>query len=117
MKYDQYSTAILAHCYVFFFEDLGLLDRLGFDDDQKAMKGLKNFVIKMTRQYYDVPYHNFAHGFSIAQRIYVILKQNENTPTSIFHQFTDLEKFALLIAALGHDVKHPGLSNWYIIKS
>jgi len=92
----------------FFFDDLGLTQRLGLNN-------LHKFVNQIFMKYHTVPYHNFAHGFGIAQRIYVILKQNENSNT-IFGQFTDLEKLALILAGIGHDAGHPGLSNWYVIK-
>jgi hypothetical protein len=58
-----------------------------------------------------VPFHNFWHAFSVMQAVFVIGERNEQ-----LRSFVNQEEFAvLLMAALGHDVCHPGLNNSYLI--
>lgn len=53
------------------------------------------------------PFHNFYHGFAVAQSIYYLISQ-----TSISKIISDdLMKFTLLFSGLCHDVSHTGRNN------
>ena len=52
------------------------------------------------------PYHNFRHAFDVAQMTYFILKVCEAGEL-----LTMTEVLALVLAALCHDIDHPGVNN------
>lgn len=58
------------------------------------------------------PYHNFRHGCDVAHTVYKLI-----TDSRIHMVLSQLEVFALITAALAHDIGHPGLNNGYLIAS
>jgi hypothetical protein len=56
-----------------------------------------------------VPFHNFFHAFNVAQTVYYFL-----VVCDVGKHFESLEIFALLLAALCHDIDHPGLNNTFL---
>ena len=64
---DNYQTAIPM--MVFMFNDVGLLDKFNIPE-----RKLYSFLIAVKQHYYDNPYHNFLHAFSVLHVCYVILK-------------------------------------------
>ena len=58
------------------------------------------------------PYHNFRHGCDVAHTVYKLI-----TDSRIHIILSQLEVFALVTAALAHDIGHPGLNNGYLIAS
>lgn len=73
---------------------------------------LRNFILAIRQHYHQNPFHNFLHGFSVLHATYLILSDEKS-----FVSFTSLEKLACMIAALCHDVDHPGHSNKYEVSS
>ena len=51
----------------------------------------------------DVPYHNFYHVADVAHTVYRMITLSES-----FICMSQLEKYALLLAAVCHDMDHPG---------
>ena len=97
--FDQFSVDDLqkVRSAVFMFVDLfGLAE---FD-----IKALTRFCLTVRKNYRRVPYHNWTHGFAVANSMYAILKQRPNT-------FTRLESIALFIGSLCHDLDHRGKNN------
>jgi cAMP-specific phosphodiesterase 4 len=56
---------------------------------------------------HEAPYHNFVHAVDALQTLYVTFMLGGD------RLFSPLERFALCVAALCHDLDHPGLSNAY----
>ena len=56
-------------------------------------------------------YHNFHHAFFVAHRVYKLLTSSEIYP------LTQREMLCLLIAAVCHDVDHPGTDNDFEIST
>ena len=73
---------------------------------------LTNFILEVSKRYFDNPYHNFLHAFNVTHVSYLILSQ-----TSILQYFSSLDVFICLIASLCHDIEHPGFTNGHIINS
>lgn len=65
---DDYEK---ARCAMFMFVDLFGLNR--FDK-----KSLIKFTLTVKKNYRRVPYHNWSHGFSVANSMYSIIKSSEN---------------------------------------
>ncbi|XP_073974522.1 probable 3',5'-cyclic phosphodiesterase pde-5 isoform X1 [Rhodnius prolixus] len=88
---------------VFMFRDLFGLAR--FDRDS-----LIRFILTVKKNYRRVPYHNWTHGFSVANSMYAIIKHSNGT-------FTSNECLALYIGALCHDLDHRGKNNKFMLET
>ena len=83
-------------------------------DELKLDKFL--MVLSKTYQNKKALYHTALHGTDVCYSTLLILtflKNNENKIENI----SELDKVSLIIAALGHDVGHPGLTNKFLINS
>uniref|UniRef100_A0A5K3EUI7 PDEase domain-containing protein n=1 Tax=Mesocestoides corti TaxID=53468 RepID=A0A5K3EUI7_MESCO len=67
---------------------------------------LIRFTLTVRKNYRDVIYHNWYHGFSVAHAAYAQIKCEDA-------KFTEVEKLCILIAALCHDLDHRGRDNSY----
>eukprot|EP01060_Flectonema_neradi_P009117 TRINITY_DN16519_c0_g1_i3.p1 TRINITY_DN16519_c0_g1~~TRINITY_DN16519_c0_g1_i3.p1 ORF type:complete len:1163 (+),score=177.37 TRINITY_DN16519_c0_g1_i3:66-3554(+) len=70
------------------------------------------FIRVVQRKYRNVPYHNFTHAFDVTQAICVYLSM---MPDGKY--ITNLERFALIVTALCHDIDHMGLNNSFQLKA
>ncbi|XP_001664102.2 probable 3',5'-cyclic phosphodiesterase pde-5 [Aedes aegypti] len=95
---DDFQKAIYS---VFMFKDLFGLSR--FDKTS-----LIRFTLTVKKNYRRVPYHNWTHGFSVANTMYSIIK---NCP----HVFRPNECLALFIGSLCHDLDHRGKNNKFML--
>lgn len=73
---------------------------------------IQNFIVAMKSHYHPNPFHNFLHAFSVVHATYLLL-----TTTSAAQMLQPLDIASCLIAALGHDVDHPGHTNGFEIVS
>lgn len=84
------------------------------------------FITDLSSIYHEEnPYHNFAHAIDVLQCIYYFLCQMgllpfANGTTVITNQksyriLRPKDILALLIAAIGHDVAHPGVNNSFLV--
>lgn len=73
---------------------------------------LWNFVQEVSTYYQDVPYHNFYHCTDVAHATFLLLDRLRGPA-----KLTALECFALMIAAVAHDMDHPGVNNAYLVNS
>ncbi|KAI9355004.1 hypothetical protein BD770DRAFT_324354, partial [Pilaira anomala] len=117
------STDDLIHCGVMIISQVFTLPEVThFTQDQ-----LYQFITDLSSIYHDEnPYHNFAHAIDVLQCIYFFLCQMGLLPLANGTQIvTDPKAYrilrpkdilALLIAAIGHDVAHPGVNNAFLHK-
>lgn len=70
---------------------------------------LIKFTLTVKQNYHDFPYHNWKHALTVTHTMYCILKRHSEI-------FTKLERLALLIACLAHDIDHRSVSNQYLRK-
>ncbi|GBL86193.1 putative 3',5'-cyclic phosphodiesterase pde-5 [Araneus ventricosus] len=77
---------------------------------QKFMKidhdSLLRFTLTVRKNYRRVPYHNWTHGFCVANSANVVLRKSG--------VFKPLEELALYVACLCHDVDHRGKTNQFL---
>ncbi|KAL5258630.1 hypothetical protein ACHWQZ_G009192 [Mnemiopsis leidyi] len=85
------------------FMDLDLINKFRID-----FQSLIRWSITVRKNYRDVMYHNWRHGFNVAQMMFAML-----TSGQMSQQFTDLEVFALLVGSLCHDIDHRGTTNQF----
>ncbi|CAC5410936.1 PDE10 [Mytilus coruscus] len=68
------------------------------------------FTMTVKKNYRNVPYHNWAHAFSVAHAVYTVIKTTK-------HSFSPVECLALYVACLCHDLDHRGKTNAFMVKS
>ncbi|GJQ80089.1 hypothetical protein Trydic_g19372 [Trypoxylus dichotomus] len=68
---------------------------------------LIKYVLTLRNFYRNTPYHNYEHGFNVCHCMYNLLIRNRD-------RFTEIEKKALMIATLAHDVDHGGVTNNFL---
>lgn len=68
------------------------------------------FTLTVKKNYRNVPYHNWAHAFSVAHAVYTVIKTAK-------HKFSPVECLALYVACLCHDLDHRGKTNAFMVKS
>ena len=74
---------------------------------------LSNLIETIAINYQDNPFHNFYHGFSVFQLLYVLSERNQRF--SIF--LNPNEESLLLLSGLGHDLNHPGVNNVFMVNT
>lgn len=74
---------------------------------------LSNLIETIAINYQDNPFHNFYHGFSVFQLLYVLSERNQR----FSHFLNPNEERLLLLSALGHDLNHPGVNNVFMINT
>lgn len=77
-----------------------------------SQQRLQNFIMVIKENYHPNPFHNFMHAFSVVHTAYLLL-----STTEAGRMLRPLDIAGCLIAALCHDVDHPGHTNAYEIQS
>eukprot|EP00929_Paragymnodinium_shiwhaense_P001806 TRINITY_DN102015_c0_g1_i1.p1 TRINITY_DN102015_c0_g1~~TRINITY_DN102015_c0_g1_i1.p1 ORF type:complete len:931 (-),score=177.56 TRINITY_DN102015_c0_g1_i1:206-2998(-) len=72
---------------------------------------LQRFVAGCEKEYLPNPFHNFAHAADVCHGTWRMMRL---IGSDAF--LTELESFALMIAAVGHDLGHPGVNNPFLIE-
>ena len=93
-----------------------MLDSFGLINDKiMPTEKLEPFLISVENQYLiSTLYHNSLHGADITQSICLFF--NYSNAEEISHTKA-LDLLSIIIAALGHDIGHPGLTNNFHINS
>ena len=93
-----------------------ILDSFGlYSDDIISTEKLDPFLVSISNQYHKTTlYHNSMHGADVTQSLclYFLNSNAEEICQSLI-----LDLLGILIAALGHDLGHPGLTNPFHINS
>jgi cyclophilin family peptidyl-prolyl cis-trans isomerase len=72
----------------------------------------QTFVTATESSYLPNPYHNFAHVVDVLHTVCRILKI---THSELF--LSELEQFSVVVAAIAHDMGHPGVNNPFLIEA
>ena len=87
-------------------ENLGLLD-----EDILNQNKLDNFLTSLSSQYKKTTlYHNSMHGADVTQSSYLFLTHSNAEKVA---KTNIIDILSIIIAGLGHDLGHPGLTNMY----
>ena len=87
------------------FMEVGLYENGMVNDDL-----LSNFLKEVKKNYHDNPYHNFHHVIDVTHDVYRILRLTEDRL-----DLTQYERMSLMVAAISHDMDHPGVNNAYLV--
>ncbi|CAK6433379.1 unnamed protein product [Pipistrellus nathusii] len=97
----------LVKCGIQMYYELGVVRKF-----QVPQEVLVRFLFSVSKGYRRVTYHNWRHGFNVAQTMFTLL-----TTGKLRSYYTDLEAFAMVTAGLCHDIDHRGTNNLYQMKS
>ncbi|KAJ3030805.1 UNVERIFIED_CONTAM: hypothetical protein HDU68_007722 [Siphonaria sp. JEL0065] len=86
------------------FEDLGFRQKYKISQDKMA-----KYILTVRKNYRGNQYHNFTHATCVAHALYLLAKQNVLTEFG----FSDVEIYAMFIAAFNHDIDHRGTNNTF----
>ena len=89
-------------------ENLGLIDEEILNIDK-----LDSFLVSVSSEYLETTlYHNSLHGIDVTQSCYIFFLYSNAEKIA---RTNVLDLLSIFIAALGHDIGHPGLTNTYHI--
>lgn len=89
------------------FESSGLSSRFGINN-----QSLHSFVSTLQSHYNPVPYHNWNHAFSVTLLAWMMVESPD-----IKARLSDVGRLSVLVAALCHDLDHPGVGNDFLTKA
>ena len=99
---ELYDVVIYVFSSLHFFEDFNI-----------HMDTFRFFIHEIATKYIDSnTYHNFKHGVDVLHANYRLIMV-----PSLNEVFTRLEMLSMLVAALAHDVGHPGVNNVFLVKA
>lgn len=125
--FDAYSFTLdelLYIAYIILLEPF--LECVNYRKSKYSKKLLMNrlaaFLFYIRDSYHsENPFHNFRHAVDVLQATNHFLKRIATPDSLSAHkfplQFTFSEQFALLLAALGHDMGHPAVTNKVLSES
>lgn len=100
-SYSKLLLSLRGQKKVVVFQELGFIEKYHIDKAKLA-----RFILLVSKGYRDVPYHNWSHAFAVSHFSYLLLRTK-----SVQEKLTDIERFALLVGSLCHDIDHRGTSN------
>ncbi|KAJ3013162.1 hypothetical protein HKX48_005906 [Thoreauomyces humboldtii] len=93
---------------------LGMFVKNGLVPNSAVLCGLLDFIIDVADGYFDNPYHSFLHAMDVTYMVYWALV---DLALAEELAFSTIDYVALIIAALTHDVLHPGVNNLFHVNA
>ncbi|CAG9462333.1 unnamed protein product [Pedinophyceae sp. YPF-701] len=91
---------------------LEMMDTTGAFDGQISRRKTALLLSKLRGEYIDNPYHNFRHAIDVMHTCHhLLLLMNPRLRPC------PLEQYAVLLAAIAHDVGHPGVNNAFLVET
>lgn len=111
----------LQELIVTMFEQLNLIDCSASNEqsnmDRKSItseRTLRRFLAIICKRYNNKnPYHNVYHCVDVSHATFLMINMLKDSNANL----SQLECFALMVAAVAHDVDHPGVNNSYLVSS
>jgi hypothetical protein len=105
---------IVGYSNVLPFAGRLILENLGLIDEEiLTIEKLDPFLVTVSNTYkQDVLYHNCLHGTDVTQSCYIFFSHSNAEKIA---NTNVLDLLSIFIAALGHDIGHPGLNNTFQI--
>ncbi|TPX75282.1 hypothetical protein CcCBS67573_g03449 [Chytriomyces confervae] len=110
---DMFKLCDLSEGHPLYFSGMWIVEKTDFLDRYRIGTGkFKSWLLMMEREYSPLPYHNRLHAADVLQGFNYMAFHGQWASA-----FTPIEKFAGLLAAIGHDIDHTGFSNQFLVKS
>lgn len=109
--WDFYAPSLgpseLLHVVELIFERFHLFTELEIQRDR-----FHEFLLVITLNYHDNPYHNLHHAVDVLQCCYYVLRLS----MMLRRMFRPVDIMALFVAALCHDIGHPSFNNPFSVE-
>ena len=105
----RFSYPELLQLNLAIFEASGVLSALPIDAAKFA-----SFLQGVTSAYRPNPYHNVHHATQVVHVAWLLARSGVGTDRK---PLAPIDLLSLLVAALGHDVDHPGTNNTFLVQS
>ncbi|OUM67138.1 hypothetical protein PIROE2DRAFT_30832, partial [Piromyces sp. E2] len=93
---------------------LGMFNKYDAIKDENSLVHILEFITKIRSTYNDVPYHTFRHATDVC---FVTFYMFTELRSNMYLKYSRLEIIAMFVAALGHDMYHPGYNNLFQINT
>ncbi|CAG9331209.1 unnamed protein product [Blepharisma stoltei] len=103
----QVTNESLSTICKYFFQLWGLAETFSILEETEI-----RFFKTLETNYFQNPYHNACHAADVLHSLFYFYMQSD-----IIKNITPLDTMASIIAAAGHDVGHPALSNRFLINN
>ncbi|TYZ63862.1 hypothetical protein PybrP1_006224 [[Pythium] brassicae (nom. inval.)] len=100
------SNADIFMSVTVIFRVFGFLDAFRIPSDKFA-----TFLSHVASHYRPNPFHNLQHAFQVTHATYIMVRRECGS------YFSTVDIFTMLVAALCHDIDHPGNNNDFEVKS
>ncbi|CAO0789974.1 unnamed protein product [Mucor circinelloides] len=104
----------LVYCVFYMLDQTFQRYRTQLESLQMTNDALYDLIFDVCNSYHNSnPYHNFRHAVDVMQSTWYFLNSISSESMSLLLRPIDV--LALLMAAIGHDVGHPGVNNGFMI--
>lgn len=104
----------LIYCVFYMLDEIFQRYHSQLESLQMTNDALYNLIFDVCNSYHNSnPYHNFRHAVDVMQSTWYFLNSIASESMSVLLRPIDV--LALLMAAIGHDVGHPGVNNGFMI--
>eukprot|EP00026_Physarum_polycephalum_P010417 Phypoly_transcript_10581.p1 GENE.Phypoly_transcript_10581~~Phypoly_transcript_10581.p1 ORF type:complete len:305 (+),score=45.55 Phypoly_transcript_10581:195-1109(+) len=109
LSFSAWATPphLLMDCVVQMLSEFNILQEYEIKKET-----VKELLRSIQSAYNQNPFHSWMHAVSVTQMMFLLISKSSLTTV-----LDTREKYSLLIAALCHDLDHPGLSNGFQINS
>lgn len=106
METSSLSNSDIGMCCGIIFRAYGFFESFRISGEKFVF-----FTTNVANYYRSNPFHNFQHGFQVMLTMHIMIR------TECRKFFSGVEIFSMLIAALCHDIDHPGNTNDFELKT
>lgn len=119
--HSHYSSKINKwefNAYEFSHDELIIIGAIILSDSkyENSIKGnvLLSFLFFVRDNYHiGNPFHNFRHAIDVLQATNIYLSKINNGK----YKINPIDSYSLLLASIGHDIGHPGITNAFLINN
>ncbi|KAI9320316.1 hypothetical protein DFJ73DRAFT_635164 [Zopfochytrium polystomum] len=111
---DMFDLSELSGGHPLYFSGVWLMEEMNILSYFPITKDcFHRWLLMMEAAYHPHPYHNCIHAADVLHSLKFLAFGDD----SLSEKFTNVEKLAGIIAAIGHDVDHPGYTNQFLVKT
>jgi hypothetical protein len=107
LKPHEQSSDWMVDAILAMFVSSGVVRKFELELD-----ALTHFILTVRHNYDDQPFHNFTHAFSVTHASWMMVQAED-----VGDCLTDVDKLSILVAAVCHDLGHPGVNNDFLAKT
>ncbi|KAJ3410395.1 cAMP-specific 3',5'-cyclic phosphodiesterase 4D [Chytridiales sp. JEL 0842] len=113
-NFDMFEFSEMAGGHPLYFTGIWLADQSDLLSSFKIEKEkFHAWLLMMESEYRPHPYHNAIHAADVLHAFNFLLLE----ASGINEKYSAIEKLSSIIAAIGHDIDHPGFTNQYMVKT